>query len=138
VFEPYFDDLLACGGALAVRDRRNGRVAGVSRYEPRGDAVEIGWTFLVRELWGGEANGELKALMLGHAFASVDRVEFRVHGANLRSRRAVEKLGAELVAETADGLGRPMVVYELRRYTNAFSPVRARPIRSFWIWLVPS
>jgi RimJ/RimL family protein N-acetyltransferase len=115
VFEPYFDDLLACGGALAIRERRTGRVVGVSRYEPRGDAVEIGWTFLERALWGGPANAELKALMLGHAFASVERVELRVHASNARSRRAVEKLGAELVAETADGLGRPMVIYELRR-----------------------
>jgi RimJ/RimL family protein N-acetyltransferase len=77
--------------------------------------VEIGWTFLVRDLWGGEANRELKALMLEHAFAVVERVELRVHAANARSRRAVEKLGAELVGEVPDGLGRPMVVYELRR-----------------------
>jgi len=115
VFRPYFDDLLACGGALVVCDRRSGRVVGVSRYEPRGEAVEIGWTFLVRSLWGGEANAELKTLMLEHAFATVDRVELRVHTENVRSRRAVEKLGAKLVGEVADGLGRPMVVYELRR-----------------------
>jgi N-acetyltransferase len=115
VFEPYFDDLLASGGALVVHDRRTGRAVGVSRYEPRGEIVEIGWTFLVRDLWGGEANAELKALMLEHAFATVDRVELRVHAENLRSRRATEKLGAELVGEVADGLGRPMVVYELRR-----------------------
>jgi RimJ/RimL family protein N-acetyltransferase len=115
VFEPYFDDLLASGGALAVRDRRTGRVVGVSRYEPRGEAVEIGWTFLVRDLWGGEANAELKALMLAHAFEAVDRVELRVHAENVRSRRAVEKLGAALVGEAADALGRPMAIYELTR-----------------------
>lgn len=115
MFDPYFDDLLACGGALAVLHRSTGRVVGVSRYEPRGEAVEIGWTFLVRDLWGGEANAELKRLMLTHAFATVDRVELRVHRENLRSRRAVEKLGAELVGEVPDALGRPMAVYELRR-----------------------
>jgi RimJ/RimL family protein N-acetyltransferase len=52
--------------------------------------------------------------MLEHAFGSVDAVVFRVHSENRRSRRAVEKLGATLVATEIDALGRgENVVYRL-------------------------
>jgi RimJ/RimL family protein N-acetyltransferase len=30
--------------------------------------IEIGWTFLARRHWGGHINGEIKRLMLIHAF----------------------------------------------------------------------
>ena len=111
VFRRYFDEQLASGGGVAVVDRRDGRLVGSSRYHDwDGTEVEIGWTFLARDLWGGEANGELKRLMLDHAFGFVDRVVFCVHPENLRSRRAVEKLGA---VET--GTRRELVLYELRK-----------------------
>ena len=112
VFRRFFDAQLASGGGLAVIDRSDGRVVGTSRYD-RYDAerseIEIGWTFLARTHWGGVANGELKRLMLAHAFGFVERVVFLVHPENVRSRRAVEKLGAVLV-ETREAA----VVYELR------------------------
>jgi N-acetyltransferase len=117
VFRTYFDDQLASGGGLAVVDRRDGRLVGSSRYHGWDEArseVEIGWTFLARTRWGGEANRELKRLMARHALRSVDRVLFRVHAGNARSRRSVEKLGAVEVGETRDPSGRDMVVYELR------------------------
>src|SRR5437870_10587030 len=64
VFQRYFDGAIASKGALAIIDRRTGRIIGSSRYcnlQP-GREVEIGWTFLEREFWGGRHNGELKAL----------------------------------------------------------------------------
>jgi N-acetyltransferase len=70
---------------------------GVSRYDnydPEASEVEIGWTFLARPYWGGAYNADLKRVMLGHAFQSVATVVFLVGARNLRSRRAVEKLGA--------------------------------------------
>ena len=109
VFRRWFDDALASGGALAVIDRRDGRVIGTSRfasYEPATSEVEIGWTFLARSHWGGHHNAEMKGLMLGHAFRSVQAVVFRVHTGNLRSQRAVEKLGAVRVRTEADPEGR--------------------------------
>jgi RimJ/RimL family protein N-acetyltransferase len=48
----------------------------------------------------------MKRLMLQHAFGSVDAVIFRVHSENLRSQRAVEKLGAARVGTEIDPLGR--------------------------------
>jgi N-acetyltransferase len=97
VFRAYFDDHLASGGALALVDRARDTLIGVSRYDnydPEASEVEIGWTFLARPYWGGAYNADLKRVMLGHAFQSVAIVVFLVGARNLRSRRAVEKLGA--------------------------------------------
>lgn len=99
VFRAFFDDALGDRGGLVARDRADGRVIGFSRYSERfagPDEIEIGWTFLARDRWGGRWNREMKALMLGHAFATYRTVLFRIGEANLRSRRAVEKIGGVL------------------------------------------
>ena len=44
----------------------------------------------------GDYNGEMKRLMLAHAFRFVDRVILRIGETNARSRRAAEKIGAKL------------------------------------------
>ncbi|MGE3689857.1 MAG: GNAT family N-acetyltransferase [Novosphingobium sp.] len=104
VFRTYSEDALAKGGAMAVIDRQGGEIVGSSRwqeYDPaNGGVVEIGWTFLARSHWGGAFNRELKRLMLAHAFRYVERVRFRVGEGNLRSRRAMEKIGGRLCEET--------------------------------------
>lgn len=108
-FVHWFEDAIASGGALVVLAAGDGEVIGTSRYDRLDEdasEVEIGWTFIARHLWGGHCNRELKRLMLEHAFQSVDVVVFRVHSQNTRSRRAVEKLGANLVRTEADPLGR--------------------------------
>jgi N-acetyltransferase len=109
VFRRVFDDTLGSGGALAVIDRRDGQVIGTSRfdrYDPIRSEVEIGWTFLARSHWGGVFNGEMKRLMLRHASLFVETVVFRVHSENLRSQRAVEKLGAVRTGSEVDAGGR--------------------------------
>jgi N-acetyltransferase len=110
-FRAYFDDHLASGGALVVLDHATGKLIGATRYdnydEERSE-VEIGWTFLARRYWGGVYNADLKRIMLEHAFKSVTTVVFLVGENNLRSRRAVEKLGA-----VENGRRRDMVLYKL-------------------------
>lgn len=99
VFRAFFDDALAKGGAIAVIDKTSGEIVGSSRYQNHVEEqsrVEIGWTFLARSHWGGSWNREMKRLMLVHAFRFVDRVDFMVGEANLRSRRAMEKIGGRL------------------------------------------
>jgi RimJ/RimL family protein N-acetyltransferase len=69
---------LTSGGALTVIDRRDDRIIGTSRfdrYDHTRDEVEIGWTFVARSHWGGPCTGEMKRLMLRHAFRSVDPSE---------------------------------------------------------------
>lgn len=99
IFQRYFDSGIQSKGALAVIDLRSGRIIGSSRYwDYNADEreIEIGWTFLEREFWGGAYNRELKSLMLDHAFQFVDRVLFRVGENNLRSQKALKKIGARL------------------------------------------
>jgi RimJ/RimL family protein N-acetyltransferase len=103
IFQRYFDSAMECGGAFAVIDRGSGRMIGSTRYWNLNAAeseIEIGWTFLQREFWGGEHNGEMKKLMLDHAFKFVERVVLIVGATNLRSQRAVEKIGGRLWKKT--------------------------------------
>jgi N-acetyltransferase len=121
VFRKFFDGALAADGGLIVLDARTGAAIGSSRYHAHDAArreVEIGWTFLTRAYWGGAANREMKALMLRHAFAHVDRVIFRVGPNNLRSQKALGKIGAQRVGpmqDAHDASGRQSVVFELRK-----------------------
>ncbi len=115
-FLMFFRESLASGGALAVIDARTRRLIGSSRFhgwDARRSEVEIGWTFLARSYWGGTYNRELKELMLRHAFRFVDRVVFLVGLENVRSQRAVEKIGAARVGQRPDAGGRESYVYEI-------------------------
>ena len=117
-FRVYFESGLASGGALLATDARDGRVVGSSRYHgwnPERREVEIGWTFLARSHWGGRHNAEMKALMLRHAFRAADRVVFRVGPENVRSRRAVERIGGVLAGLERDANGVTAVRYEIGR-----------------------
>jgi RimJ/RimL family protein N-acetyltransferase len=116
VFRNFFDEALASGGALVAVDRGDGKVIGSSRfhgYDPDRSEVEIGWTFLGRDRWGGSWNGEMKALMLDHAFRFVDSVLFFIGPANFRSQRAVAKIGGRF-DHRAERFGRENVIFRLR------------------------
>lgn len=100
-FERFFADALA-GGALAVIERSSGRIIGSTRFyewDPAVREVAIGYTFLAREFWGGAANREMKRLLIEHASRHVHAIWFHVGKANLRSRRAMEKIGGEAALE---------------------------------------
>jgi RimJ/RimL family protein N-acetyltransferase len=116
IFEAFFREALESGGALIAVDRKDGRVIGSSRYHGYDEAkaeVEIGWTFLARSHWGGAYNGEMKRLMLGHAFRFVKSVVFLVGPQNFRSQRAVEKIGGVRAGSKRDGGGRENFVYRI-------------------------
>jgi RimJ/RimL family protein N-acetyltransferase len=121
-FREYFEGALASGGALTILDKTDGCIVGCSRYHDH-DAerrrVEIGYSFLVRACWGGRVNGEVKRLMLTHAFRFVDTVQFAIAERNMRSRRACEKIGGTLASQGEERLtnGRtvPYCIYEIHR-----------------------
>jgi RimJ/RimL family protein N-acetyltransferase len=116
VFREFFRGALESGGAFVVVDSEAGRVIGSTRFhaydEGKGE-VEIGWTFLARSHWGGRFNGEMKRLMLAHAFKFVGSVVFLVGPDNHRSRRAVEKIGGVLDGSRPNAVGRDSVVYRI-------------------------
>jgi RimJ/RimL family protein N-acetyltransferase len=116
VFEAFFRQAIASGGALLALDAATGRVIGSSRYHGYDEAasrVEIGWSFLARVCWGGAYNGEMKRLMLDHAFRGVRTVIFKIGPNNMRSRRAVEKIGAVFAGLGTGTDGAPCVLYRL-------------------------
>ena len=119
VFAAFFREALDSGGAFVVTDRKDGRVIGSSRfarYDPDRSQIEIGWTFLARSHWGGAYNGEMKRLMLRHAFRFVENVVFVVGPENWRSQRAVEKIGGVRVGFKTDAkTGRQHVVFRITR-----------------------
>ena len=121
VFRKFFRDALASGGALIAIDSETGKVIRSSRYDgfnKEKSQVEIGWTFLARSHWCGVYNGEMKRLMLEHAFKFVNNVIFVIGTQNFRSQKAVEKLGAVRVGSTVDSGGADCFVYRLTRTTR--------------------
>jgi RimJ/RimL family protein N-acetyltransferase len=118
VFRKFFEEALESGGALIVLDRKDDRVIGSSRfhcYDLVRREIEIGWTFLARSHWGGVYNGELKRMMLAHAFKFVDHVIFFVGSTNLRSQRAMEKIGGVRAGTKLDPNGRESFIYRITR-----------------------
>jgi RimJ/RimL family protein N-acetyltransferase len=126
VFRQFFADALDSGGALVAIELSSGEIVGSSRYhgfDATQSVVEIGWSFLARRCWGGNYNGDMKRLMLEHAFNTVERVVFIIGPENRRSRRAVEKIGAVYVGMKPDPKGRERVVYELTKSAFATGPL---------------
>ena len=134
VFKAFFQDALASGGALVVIDRNTKKIIGSSRYanlDPQHNEIEIGWTFLARSHWGGNYNREMKRLMLNHAFQFVDSVVFLVGETNVRSRKAMEKIGGVLTNRLEEKIlhGKTIthVVYQIKKPTTPPTPSSSHP-----------
>ena len=122
VFGEFFRVALGSRGALIAVDKKDGRAIGSSRfygYDKQKSEVEIGWTFLARSHWGGAFNREMKQLMLAHAFRFVDSVIFLIGPDNLRSQKAIEKIGAVRAGSRLDASGRSSFCYEINSATFA-------------------
>lgn len=116
VFRKFFDDAIASKGALVVIDRTTSQIIGTSRFydfRPENSSVIIGYTFLSRPYWGGSYNLDLKKLMINYALKSVKTAYFQVGIGNLRSQKAMEKIGAinTGIEEVAISYGPPKKSY---------------------------
>lgn len=125
VFKEFFREALESGGAFVVIDRATQAIIGSSRYfgfDPAKSEIEIGWTFLARSHWGGKYNGELKRLMLDHAFKFVESVVFLIGPTNVRSQKAVEKIGGVMIERRKKmirGEAVEQVAYQIKKPTSA-------------------
>ena len=84
---------------FATIDRASGRAIGSSRYlsiVPEHRRLEIGWTWVATAFQRTGTNREAKLLQLTHAFETLgaNRVEFKTHSLNERSRTALAGIGA--------------------------------------------
>ncbi len=109
---------------FAVLDAASGVALGMTSYlniDSAARRLEIGSTWYRRSAQRTGVNTECKLLLLGHAFETLDciAVEIRTHALNLRSRRAIERLGAKLDGvlrnhtRTRDGALRDTCVYSI-------------------------
>ena len=114
-FKIYFDKGIKNEfGIYGVFDKRKDVIIGSSRFydfNKSSSYIKVGYTFLIPEYWGTSTNYQLKVLMLNEAYKIVDNVLFDIGKINLRSRRAVEKLGASLLNDAHE----INIVYELRK-----------------------
>jgi RimJ/RimL family protein N-acetyltransferase len=101
-----------------------GKVVGMTTYmhtDALNRRVEIGSTWYAKGAQRTPLNTQCKRLLLAHAFESLDciAVEFRTHRLNVQSRRAIERLGAQLDgilrahSRASDGSIRDTAVYSI-------------------------
>lgn len=99
-FLKFFNESISSVGALLVRDKTTRKVIGSSRYkliDTEDRIVEIGWTFLNKNYWGGEYNRAIKKLMVNYILDNSGTVVLYADKNNIRSQRAISKIGGVLV-----------------------------------------
>lgn len=84
---------------FAIVEKTSRDIVGSTRllgYLPSHRSVEIGATWLSPTAWNTAINAECKLLLLRHCFETLNllRVQFTTDERNVRSQRAIEKLGA--------------------------------------------
>ena len=96
VFKKWFDSALASKAALKIIDISTNKIIGSTRYYDyvSGQKIAIGYTFLSRNYWGGSTNTRVKKLMFDYASQDVKFIVFHIAPSNIRSQKAIEKLGA--------------------------------------------
>ena len=110
--------------SFVIYESATDRIIGMTRYykfEPAQKRLSIGYTWYIPEVWGKVHNKECKLLVLQYAFETLgfQRTEFEVAHRNVRSQKAVEKIGGvrEGVLRKhgvqADGSVRDTVVFSI-------------------------
>lgn len=84
-----------------IFDKEKQAYAGCTRFGHinwKNKVLFIGWTWIGREFQGTGLNMNMKFLMLQYAFETLkfDKVSFTIDERNIRSRKAVEKIGGKL------------------------------------------
>jgi RimJ/RimL family protein N-acetyltransferase len=126
-FQRFFASAIESQTAFLVCDTQTNQPIGCSRfYDHNADdrSVFIGYTFLDRDYWGKGYNTVLKQLMIRHAFKWVDTIYFQVGAQNIRSQKALEKIGAIRVNEPSinEQSEEPLIHirYQIRQADDAF------------------
>lgn len=102
VFENFFQGALESEGAFKIVEKETGEMLGSTRFydfDEESNSIFIGYTFYGTKSWGKKINPQIKKLMLDYIFQFVGTVYFHVGKENIRSRTAMERLGAENLGE---------------------------------------
>lgn len=129
VFQKFFEGAVASKGAFVVVDKLSGKIIGSTRlydYDEANSSIVIGYTFLGLANWGGTYNQSIKRLLLNYAFRYVDTVIFHIGVNNIRSQKAIDKLGAKKVKELSINYGEKPVLnyqYEINKHEWLVHPL---------------
>jgi len=103
MFDAYYDLALDKNAQLGqesfiIRQSSDDAIIGMTRFYqivPKDKKLMIGYTWYIPAVWGKPHNKECKLLLLQFVFDTLkyNRVEFQVAGQNIRSQKAVEKIG---------------------------------------------
>lgn len=102
VFQNFFEGAIQSQGAFLIREATTKELIGSSRfydYNVETNSILIGYTFLARKFWGNGYNKALKKLMMDYAFQYVDIIYFHIGANNIRSQKAIEKIGGIKIDE---------------------------------------
>ena len=89
-------------GAFKIVDKATGNAIGSTRfydYNEQENSIFVGYTFYAVEYWGKGINKLVKTTMLDYIFQFVSKVYFHIGANNIRSQVAIERIGAEKIAE---------------------------------------
>jgi RimJ/RimL family protein N-acetyltransferase len=83
---------------FVIIDKSTKEIIGTTRFldiMSSDKKLEIGVTWIKKEYWGSIVNLECKLLLLSYSFdvLNANRVQFRAKADNIRSRKAIEKIG---------------------------------------------
>ncbi len=83
---------------FTIVHKKTGAIIGSTRFTDMAQAhrkLEIGWTWLHPDHWASVINPECKMLLLSHAFETLQccRVQLRTDVLNIRSQKAIQKIG---------------------------------------------
>lgn len=122
VFQNFFVGAMESKGAFKILEKATGNVIGSSRYydyNEEDNSIFVGYTFYGTESWGKGINPQIKKLMLDYIFRFVGKVNFHVGKDNMRSRTAMERLGAENTGEQEVSYfsepSRTNIVYQIKK-----------------------
>lgn len=121
IFIPFFNTAINSESAFLILHQHTKEVMGTTRfydYNFEKSSVAIGFTFIARKFWGGSYNTAIKKLLIDYAFQYVNSIIFHVGSENIRSQKAVLKLGALKINEINsphNGIDIPPFEYELKK-----------------------
>ena len=116
VFQLFFDSAVKSKSAFLVFEKSTNQLIGCTRYlnyDSVNSKIEIGYTFLAKEYWGGRYNKAMKKLLMSYAFQNVESVVFQIGSTNILAQKAILKIGASKINEIDFDLnGKKLIVYE--------------------------
>ncbi|MCX8472450.1 MAG: GNAT family N-acetyltransferase [Sediminibacterium sp.] len=101
-FRTFFEGALQSKGAFKIMDKTSNNIIGSTRFydynEPE-KSILIGYTFYATKYWGSGINLSVKKIMLDYIFQFVSIVCFHIGAENVRSQKAIIKLGTTKIDE---------------------------------------